>query len=61
MKNSKLNQGEKDILDSFEQGEWLPVKNQKGEMARHKKYAQNTLRKDRRVNIRMTSKDLEEL
>ena len=61
MKKIKLDKEEKDILDSFERGEWKAVKNQTKEIARHRQYARNTLRKDRRVNIRISSKDLEEL
>ena len=35
------------------------VKNLKEEIKLHKKIAQNTLKKDKRVNLRMSSKDLE--
>ena len=61
MKKIMLNKEEQGILASFERGEWRPVKNSKQEIARHRQYARNTLRKDRRVNIRISSKDLEEL
>ena len=61
MKKVKLDSEERGILKSFERGEWRPVKNMGGEIARHRRYAKNTLRKDRRVNIRISSKDLEEL
>ncbi len=61
MAKMKLEKEEQEILDSFEQGEWKPVRNQKQETARHREYAQRTLRKDRRVNIRISSKDLEQL
>jgi predicted DNA binding CopG/RHH family protein len=50
---------EKDILDSYEQGEWRPVKNRKREIKRLQQYARNTLQKDKRINIRMSSKDLD--
>ncbi len=56
-----LDKEEKDLLDSFERGEWKSVKNLKGEIKRHQEYARNTLKKDRRVNIRISSKDLEEI
>ena len=52
---------EHDILASFEKGEWLPVKNQKKENARYRELAAETLRKSRRVNIRITAMDLEGL
>jgi len=58
MKTTKLDREEKGMLDSFEHGEWNPVRDARGEVARHRKYAKNTLRKDRRVNIRISSSDL---
>jgi predicted DNA binding CopG/RHH family protein len=61
MQKTKLDKEEQDILDSFERGEWKPVSNRRQEIARHVAYARNTLAKDRRVNIRISSKDLEEL
>ena len=61
MKKTKLDPEEQDILDSFERGEWKPVLGQKREIARHMQYAKNTLAKDQRVNIRISSRDLEQL
>ncbi len=61
MKTVKLDKEEQELLDSVERGEWKSVKNLKGEVNRHQQYARNTLKKDRRVNIRVSSKDLEEL
>ena len=61
MAKIKLNKEEKDILDSYERGEWRSVKNLKGEIRKHKEYARQTLRKDKRVNIRISSMVLEEL
>lgn len=61
MQKAKLDKEEQDILDSFERGEWKPVANRSREIARHARYARNTLAKDRRVNIRISSKDLEEI
>jgi predicted DNA binding CopG/RHH family protein len=60
MKN-RLTEEEKEILDSFERGEWVPVKDlskRKGELIR---YARNTLKKDKRLNIRISERDLNEL
>lgn len=57
----KLTKEEKEILDSFEKGEWVPVAN----LSKRKKelvaYARNTLRKDKRLNIRISERDLLEL
>lgn len=52
---------EQEILASFERGEWKPVRNQKGEMARFRATAEATLLKNKRVNIRISSRDLEGL
>jgi predicted DNA binding CopG/RHH family protein len=58
---TKLSKEEKEILESFEKGEWVPVAN----LAERKKalaeYARNTLKKDRRLNIRISERDLLEL
>jgi predicted DNA binding CopG/RHH family protein len=59
MKKIILDDEEKDILESYERGEWMPVKNPKKEIETLKRYAKNTLQKDKRINIRMTSKDLD--
>lgn len=59
MKKTKLDKEEQELLESFERGEWRPVGNQNREIERHRRYARNTLKKDRRVNIRITSQDLE--
>ena len=61
MQKTRLGKEEQDILDSFERGEWKLVANRRQEIARHVVYARNTLAKDKRVNIRISSKDLEEL
>ncbi|MEA3266805.1 MAG: antitoxin [Candidatus Fermentibacteria bacterium] len=61
MKKLKLEDKEKEILESFEQDEWKPVPDLKKEVKRHQVYARNTLKKDKRINIRISSKDLEEL
>jgi predicted DNA binding CopG/RHH family protein len=52
---------EQEILASFERGEWKPVRNQKGEIARLRAAAAATLLKNKRVNIRISSRDLEGL
>jgi predicted DNA binding CopG/RHH family protein len=56
-----LTNEEKDILDSFERGEWTPVKNLADERKRVREYARATMRKDKRVNIRISQRDLMEL
>jgi len=58
---AKLTKGEKEILDSFEKGEWVPVKDLSKRKAELMKYARNTLKKDKRLNIRISERDLIEL
>ena len=54
----KLTKEEKDILDSVERGEWKRIPNYRKEVARYREAARATMRKDKRVNIRMTERDL---
>ena len=61
MAKTKLDKEERDIIDSFERGEWRPVKNLKQEIEKHREYARQTLKKDKRVNIRIPSRVLDEL
>jgi len=61
MKKIILKDEEKDIFDSYDRGEWRPVKNQKQEIRKLQHYARNTLQKDKRINIRMSSKDLDQV
>jgi len=59
MKKKNVNNEEKDTLDSYEQDQWRPVKDRKREVKKLQQYARNTLQKDKRINIRMSSKDLD--
>ena len=61
MKKILFDEEEKDILESYERGEWKPVKKPKVEMKKLREYARNTLQKDKRINIRMSSKDLDQV
>jgi predicted DNA binding CopG/RHH family protein len=58
---TKLTKEEKEIVKSFEKGEWVPVT----DLSRRKKelmqYARDTLKKDKRLNIRISERDLVEL
>ena len=60
MKN-RLTEEEKEILDSFERGEWVPVKDLSERKRELIRYARNTLKKDKRLNIRISERDLNEL
>jgi predicted DNA binding CopG/RHH family protein len=57
----KLSTEEKEILESFEKGEWNPATNLSERKKVLSEYARNTLKKDRRLNIRISERDLEEL
>lgn len=57
----KLDKEEQELLVSFEKGEWKPVKHLSQEMEKAKKTASNTLRKDARVTLRLSSTDLARL
>lgn len=61
MNEIKLDKEEKEILESFERGEWKQVKNLKAEIKKHQAYSRKTLKKDKRVNIRISARDLEEI
>lgn len=52
---------EDDILSSFDNGEWQPVANRDDEIARYAGSAAATLTKDRRINIRLSSRDLQDI
>jgi predicted DNA binding CopG/RHH family protein len=60
-KKIKLDTEEQDILESFERGEWKPIKNKEEEIRRYAGYAKATLKKDKRINIRISDKDLESI
>jgi predicted DNA binding CopG/RHH family protein len=55
---SKLDDEESEILKAFEAGKTAPVPNVKALLTRHVAYAEATFRKDARINIRLSSKDL---
>ena len=51
---------EKELLKSVERGEWKSAGGGRRERARFSRYAKATFKKDRRLNIRLSSKDLED-
>ena len=54
----KMDADEKKLLESVERGEWKSAGGGKLERTRYSRYAKATFRKDR-LNIRLSSKDLE--
>jgi predicted DNA binding CopG/RHH family protein len=61
MKNVILDNDEKELLHSLKTEEWVSVDNLEEEIKKHQEIATNTLRKDKRINIRLSSHDLEAL
>jgi predicted DNA binding CopG/RHH family protein len=58
---ARLTKEEKEIVKSFENGEWVPATDLSGRKKELIQYARNTLRKDKRLNIRISERDLIEL
>ena len=56
-----LDQEEKDLMESIEREEWRPVKNIKLEKKKAIAAARNTLKKDKRINLRFTQKDYRQI
>lgn len=54
----KLNKEEKEILNAYEKGIFSSIPNIKKEVAKYREYAKSTLRKNKRVNIRISERDL---
>jgi len=51
----------KNLEKTLNRVEWHSLRNIKEEIEKHRQYARNTLLKDKRVNIRISSTDLEAL
>ena len=58
---SKLDKEEKEIQKAFESGELKKSKNSKKQIEQHKVIAEATFKKDARINIRLSSRDLRSL
>jgi predicted DNA binding CopG/RHH family protein len=52
---------EKELSDSYDRGKWKSVNNVKEELAKARTAATHYLRKDERINIRLSSSDLERI
>ena len=57
----RLDRAEADLLDSYEAGEWRTIEGWQTEAKSYQEYAKATFKKDRRINIRISSRDLEEI
>ncbi|MFZ2807567.1 MAG: antitoxin [Desulfosalsimonadaceae bacterium] len=56
-----IDEEEKDLMASIEQEEWNPVKNMKQEKEKAITAARNTLKKDKRINLRLSQKDYHQI
>jgi len=54
-----MDKNEKALLKSFEAGQWKRVKDFENKKNIYTEYAKNTLKKDKRLNIRISNRDLE--
>lgn len=61
MTELKLDKDELELLASYEQDEWKSAKSVKEQTEKYRAYARATFKKDKRVNIRISSKDLASL
>ena len=61
MSNLKLQKDELELLASYEAEEWKSAKKLKEQKEQYKTYARATFRKDKRINIRISEKDLLDL
>ena len=57
----KLDKEEKELLKSYEKGEWKSVKDFEKKKLEYQSYARNTAEKNKRVNIKLTERDLANL
>ena len=60
-KNLNISKEEKELLESYNNGEWEKISNHEKELKKFREIAQNSLKKDKRINIRLTNRDLTEI
>jgi len=58
---ARLTKEERAIVSAFERGELESPRNKSSLLEQHREYAAATFRKDRRVNVRISSRDLDAL
>ena len=58
---AKLDREEREVLASVERGAWRSVASDKAVLRRYAQAARRTLKKNRRVNIRLSQPDLDGL
>lgn len=56
-----IDNDEKDLMTSIENEDWQPVKNLDQEKKEAIKAARNTIKKDKRINLRLSQKDYHQI
>ena len=56
-----IDQEEKDLMESIERDEWQPIKAFHQEREKAIEFARNTLKKDKRINLRLSQKDYHQI
>lgn len=59
MKMKFVDKEEKDLIESYEKGEWKPVKKKNKKV--YVKAARESISKNKRINIRLTQKDYHDI
>ena len=55
----KLENEEREILDNYENSKYVEISDMGKEIEKHTEYAKATFRKNKRINIRISQRDLE--
>jgi len=55
-----IDKEEKEFIESYNRGEWRSIKDKK-KLSKYVKAAKESLNKNKRINIRLTSKDLNDI
>ena len=61
MKKYELDHEEEELSDSFESGEWQSIDNLAEKKKEYEQIAKNALKKNKRINIRISQLDLDNL
>ena len=56
-----IDDDEKELMESIENDEWTPIKNMAPEKEKAVIAARNTLKKDKRINLRLSQKDYHQI
>ena len=54
----RIDNEEKELLKSYDRAEWISTDNFQEQRKRYQRYARNTFLKNKRINIRLSERDL---